>query len=72
MGMFTFLSFDPKYHFWAYLVQKLKFVCSREKFATLTNSNVQNSMAVFFGSVLGWKYPFWESLVQIMKIVGFS
>ena len=28
MGMFTVLGFDPKYLFWAYLVQKFKFVCS--------------------------------------------
>ena len=28
MGMFTYLGFGPKYLFWAYLVQKSKFVCS--------------------------------------------
>ena len=42
------------------------------KFGTWTNSNMQNSMAVFLASVLGWKYPFWASLVQKMKIVSFN
>ena len=28
MGMFTYLGFGPKYLFWAYLVQNVKFVCS--------------------------------------------
>ena len=37
-----------------------------------TNSNMQNSMAVFFSSVLDWKHPFWVSLAQKMKIVSFS
>ena len=29
-------------------------------------------MTVFFVSVLCWKYPFWASLVQKMKIVSFK
>ena len=33
-----------------------------------TNSNMQNSMAVFFSPVLGWKHP----LAQKMKSVSFS
>ena len=37
-----------------------------------TNSNMQNSMAVFFSPVLGWKHPFWVSLAQKMKSVSFS
>ena len=37
-----------------------------------TNSNTQNSMAVFFSSVLDWKHHFWVSLAQKMKIVSFS
>ena len=28
MGIFTFLGYGRKYLFWAYLVQKFKFVCS--------------------------------------------
>ena len=42
------------------------------KFATKTNSNMQNSMVVFLASILGWKHPFWASLVQKIKIVSFS
>ena len=45
--MFTVLGFGPKYLFWAYLMEKFKFVCSG-KFATQINSNIQNSMGVFF------------------------
>ena len=45
--MFTVLGFGPKYLFWAYLMQKFKFVCSG-KFATQIKSNIQNSMGVFF------------------------
>ena len=37
-----------------------------------TNSNMHNSMEMFFSSVLGWKHPFWVSLAQKMKIVSFS
>ena len=37
-----------------------------------TNSNMQNSMAVFFSSALCWKHPFWVSLAQKMKIFSFS
>ena len=37
-----------------------------------TNLNMQNSMAVFFSSVLDWKHPFWVSLAQKMKIGSFS
>ena len=33
---------------------------------------MKNSMTVFFASVLSWKYAFWASLVQKMKIVSFS
>ena len=37
-----------------------------------TNSNIQNSMVVFFSSVLGWKHPFLVSLAQKMKTVSFN
>ena len=46
MGMFTSWAIP----FWAYLVQKFKFVCSR-KIAPQINLNIQNSMTVFFASV---------------------
>ena len=51
---------------------KIQICLFREKFATLINSNMHNSMAVFFAFVLGWKHPFWASLVQKMEIVSFS
>ena len=51
--------------FGAYFVQKFKF-------ATEINSNMQNSMTVFFASVLDGKHPFWARLIQKMKIVSFS
>ena len=35
-----------------------------------TNSNMQNSNAVFFLSALGWKHSSWLSLAQKMKIVS--
>ena len=39
------------------------------KFGTLKNSNMQNSMALSSLSVFDWKYPFWASLVEKVKIV---
>ena len=38
------------------------------KFATETNSNMQNSMVVFTFSVLDGKHHFWANLVQKMKM----
>ena len=38
------------------------------KFATETNSNMQNAMVVFTFSVLDGKHPFWANLVQKMKM----
>ena len=67
MGIFTFLGFGPKDLFWAYLVQKFKFVCSGKNLR-----DMQNTLVLFFPSVLGWKHPFWASLVQKMEIVSFS
>ena len=42
------------------------------KFGTWTNSNMQNSMAMFNFSAFDWNYPLWENLVQIIKIVRLS
>ena len=61
--MFTFLGAGPNYLFLGIFGPKFKFVCSG------IDSNMQNLMAVFFASILGWKPPFWASLVQKMKIV---
>ena len=38
------------------------------KFGTLTNLNMQNSMALFSVSVFNWKYSFWANLVHAIKI----
>ena len=40
------------------------------KFRTYTNSDTQNSMAMFIFSVFDWKYPFWANLVQNVKIIS--
>ena len=42
------------------------------KFGIWTNSNLQNSMAIFNFSAFDWNYPFWATLVQIIKIVRLS
>ena len=42
------------------------------KFGTWTNSNMQNSMAMFNFSAFYWNYPFWANLVQPIKIVRLS
>ena len=51
MGMFTFLGFGPKYLFWGIFGPKIQICLFREKFATEINSNMQNSMTVFFAFV---------------------
>ena len=42
------------------------------KFGAYTNSNIQNSMVLFFYSVFDWKYPFWANLVEKVKIISWS
>ena len=49
--------------------QNVKF---KLKFGTYTNSNMQNSMALFAFSVLDLKHSFWANLVQKFKIVSLS
>ena len=39
---------------------------------TKTNSNMQNSIALFTFSVLDWKHPFRANLVQKIKVVSLS
>ena len=72
MEMFTFLGFGPKYLFWAYLVQKFKFVCLEKNLPSKLIRICRTQCIMFFASNLGWKHPFWASLVQKMKIVSFS
>ena len=42
------------------------------KFGTWTNSNMQNSMAMFNFSAFYWNYPFWANLFQLIKIAHLS
>ena len=42
------------------------------KFGTQTNSNMQNSMALFIFSVLDRKHPFWANLAQKIEVVSLS
>ena len=68
--MFTFSVLDWKQPFWANLIQNMKIVHLKLKFATLTYSNLRNSMVVFTFSVLYQKHPFRANLVQKIKIVS--
>ena len=69
--MFTLSDFDRKYllgKFWP-KNQNYEFIL---KFGTWTNSNMQNSMAMFNFSAFCWNYPFCANLVQLIKIVRLS
>ena len=53
--------------------QKKKQNCEfKLKFGTKTNSNLQNSIAVFNFSVLDFEYPFGGALFQKIKIIILS
>ena len=58
--------------FWVNLVQKNQNCQFILKCGTWTNSNMQNSMAMFNFSAFDWNYPFWANLVQIIKTVSLS
>ena len=45
---------------------------SKLKFGTQTNSNMQNSMMVFFFSIFDRKYIFWANLVQKIEIASLN
>ena len=66
---FTFSALDRKYPFRTNLLQKKQNFQSNLEFSTLTNSNMQNSMALFSVSVFNWRYSFWANLVRAIKIV---
>ena len=42
------------------------------KFGTKTNLNMENSMVAFTLAVLDWEFPFWENLIQAIKVVSLS
>ena len=56
--MFTFSDFDSKYPFLGKFGPKNQTCQFVLKFGTLTNSNMQNSMAIFNLSDFDWNYPF--------------
>ena len=45
-------------------------IWSKKSKLSVFNLNMQNSMAMFTFSAFDWKYPFWENLFQIVKIVS--
>ena len=66
------LFLDWKYPFWTNLVQKVKIVSLSWNLRISSNSNMQNSMALFTFSVSDRIHPSWASLVQKIKIVSLS
>ena len=58
--------------FWANLVKKKQNCEFKLKFGAKTNSNLQNSIAVFNFSVLDFEYPFGGTLFQKIKIIILS
>ena len=42
------------------------------KIGVYSNSNMKYSMVMLTFSVFNWNYPFWENLVQKIKIVNLS
>ena len=59
--------FDWKYPFWVTLV-KTENCQFKLKFGTKTNSNMQNSMSMFFISLLDWKYLFGQIWSKKLKL----
>ena len=72
MALFTFPVLDRKLFGGGKFGPKKQNWQFKLKFGTQTNSNMQNSMALLTFSVLDWKHPFWENLVQQIKIVSLS
>ena len=72
MVMFTFSSFDWKYHFWANLVQKIKIVSLSWNLGPrlIQICRIQWCYSFFF--VSDRNSPFWVNLVQKIRIVSLS
>ena len=66
------LSFWPEIPFLGIFGSKIQNYLFKMKFIISTNSNIQNSMVMFPFSVFDGKYPFWEKMVQKIKIVSLS
>ena len=71
-GYVHFFRFRPQIPFFGKFGPKNQNCQFILKFGTWTNSNLQNSMAMFNFSAFNWNYPFWANLVQIIKIVRLS
>ena len=72
MALFIFFCARPKTRFLGKFGQKNQNCQFKLKFGTETNSNMQNSMALFTFSVSDRKHRFWGNLVQKVKIVSLS
>ena len=71
-GYIHFFRFRPQIPFLGKFSPKNQNCQLILKFGTWTNSNMQNSVAMFYFSVFYWNYPFWANLVQLIKIVCLS
>ena len=71
-GYVHFFRFRPQIPFLGKFCPKNQNCQSILKFGTWTNSNMQDSMAMFNFSAFDWNYPIWANLVQIIKIVRLS
>ena len=69
---FTFSAFRREIPFLTNFGSKHQSCQFKVKLATKTNSNMQNSMAVFTFYIFYQKYPFWVNLVQKVEIVSLS
>ena len=68
-GYIHFFRFRPQIPFLGKFIPKNQNCQLILKFGTWTNSNMQNSVAMFYFSVFYWNDPFWANLVQLIKIV---
>ena len=71
-GFFHFFLFRQQIPFLGKLGPKNQNFQFILKFGSWTNSNMQNSMAMFNFSNFYRNYPFWAHLVQLIKIVRLS
>ena len=71
MMLFTFFVLEWKHPFWAGKFDpNCQYLLFKVKLDTLTNSIMQNSMAVFTFCFFDQKRFFWASLVENVKIVS--
>ena len=68
--MFTSFVFWPEISILREFGAKNQNYQFRLEFSTRTNSNMQDSMVMFTFSIFHWKCPFWDNLVEKLKIVS--